>query len=66
MEIENIKNLIVGMVNNYKLKLVEAIAFWVIGSVIIKSMTKAFDNIVDKSNTDQSLKAFLKVWLGFY
>ena len=48
MEIENIKNLIVGMVNNYKLKLVEAIAFWVIGSVIIKSMTKAFDNIVDK------------------
>ena len=48
MEIENIKNLIVGMVSNYKLKLVEAISFWVIGSVIIKSMTKAFDNIVDK------------------
>jgi len=42
MEIENIKNLIVGMVNNYKLKLVEAIAFWVIGPVIIKSMKKRF------------------------
>jgi hypothetical protein len=66
MEIENNKNLIVVMVSNYKLKLVEAIDFWVIGPVIIKSMTKAFYNIVDKSNTDQSLKAFLKVWLGFY
>lgn len=41
-------------------KLIGAVVVWIIGSIIIKSLIKVFSNILDKQNTDASLKPFLK------
>ena len=64
MDIENIKSQIVEIVSQYGLKLLGAIAVWIIGSMIVKSMTNAFGKILDKSKTDASLKPFLKSIIG--
>jgi len=47
-------------VMEYGPKLIGAIVVWIIGSIIIKSLMKAFDRILTKQNTDASLKPFLK------
>ncbi|MFC2110270.1 mechanosensitive ion channel family protein, partial [Bacteroidota bacterium] len=41
-----------------------AIAVWIIGSIIVKSMTNAFGKLLDKRDTDASLKPFLKSLVG--
>ncbi|NOQ91365.1 MAG: mechanosensitive ion channel [Flavobacteriaceae bacterium] len=41
-------------------KLIGAIVVWIIGSIIIKSLIKVFNNMLEKRNTDASLKPFLK------
>lgn len=41
-------------------KLIGAIIVWIIGSIIIKSLIKVFNNTLDKRGTDASLKPFLK------
>ncbi|WP_152286096.1 mechanosensitive ion channel family protein [Flavicella marina] len=64
MDIENIKNQIVTLVSEYGLKLLGAIAVWIIGSMIVKSMTNGFGKVMDKSKTDASLKPFLKSIVG--
>lgn len=60
MDIENIKNQSIEIVSEYGIKLLGAIAVWIIGSMILKSMVKAFSKALDKSKTDASLKPFLK------
>tara|TARA_B100000809_G_scaffold266892_2_gene332629 strand:+ start:2503 stop:3321 length:819 start_codon:yes stop_codon:yes gene_type:complete len=64
MDFENIKNQTVEIASEYGLKLLGAIAVWIIGAMIIKSMNKAFGKALDKSNTDASLKPFLKSIVG--
>ena len=60
MEIENIANQTVDIVSQYGLKLLGAIVVWIVGSIIIKSMTKTFEKLLNKTKTDASLKPFLK------
>ena len=44
----------------YGPKLIGAIVVWIIGSIIIKKLTKAFGHMLEKRNTDASLRPFLK------
>ncbi len=48
----------------YGLKLVSAIAVWIIGGFIIGGLNKGFAKMLDKRNTDDSLKPFLKSLVG--
>jgi len=48
----------------YGLKFVTAIAIWIIGGFIIGTINKAFGNMLNKKNTDSSLKPFLKSLVG--
>ncbi|MDG1804328.1 mechanosensitive ion channel domain-containing protein [Flavicella sp.] len=61
---ESIKTQTIEIVSEYGLKLVGAIAVWIIGSMIVKSMVNGFDKVLDKSKTDPSLKPFLKSIVG--
>ncbi len=44
----------------YGPKLVAAIAVWIIGGLVVKFISKAFDKAMEKNNTDASLRPFLK------
>ena len=44
----------------YGPKLVGAIIVWVIGSIVIKTISKAFVRVLEKREMDDSLKPFLK------
>ena len=61
---ESIKTQTIEIVSEYGLKLVGAIAVWIIGTMIVKSMVNGFDKVLDKSKTDPSLKPFLKSIVG--
>ncbi|WP_139957281.1 mechanosensitive ion channel family protein [Flavicella sediminum] len=60
MDFELIKEQITALTSEYGLKLLGAIAVWIIGSFIVKSLTNAFGSLLDKKDTDPSLKPFLK------
>lgn len=60
IELENVTNQLIEIISEYGLKLLGAIAVWVIGSFIVRSMSKGFEAVLEKSNTDTSLKLFLK------
>jgi len=44
----------------YGPKLVGAIIVWIIGSIVIKTISKAFTRVLDKRDMDESLKPFLR------
>jgi len=44
----------------YAPKLIGAIIIWIIGGWVIKGLINTFTRMLDKSNTDESLKPFLK------
>lgn len=48
-----------GIVQTYGPKLVGAIIVWILGSIVIKWMTKSFVKVLEKRKTDDSLKPFL-------
>jgi small conductance mechanosensitive channel len=60
MNAEKILEFITEKTLEYGPKLVGAILVWIIGSWIIKLMTKSFSKLLDKRDTDASLKPFLK------
>ena len=64
MDLENILETLNTYAVEYGLKLLGAIAVWIIGSWIIKIILKAFGKVMDKSKTDSSLKPFLKSLAG--
>ncbi len=64
MDFEKIQNQVVEIVSEYGLKLIGAIIVWIIGSMIVKSLTNAFGRMLDKKDTDPSLKPFLKSIVG--
>lgn len=43
----------------YGVKLLGAIAVWIIGSYVIKKLVKTFNRLLEKRETDESLKPFL-------
>ncbi len=60
MEFNNIIDTLTTKGSEYGLKLVGAIIVWIIGSFIVKSLANAFGKMLDKRDTDESLKPFLK------
>ena len=52
------------LIMTYGPKLVGAIVVWIIGSIVVKSLTKMFGKLLDKRNLDDSLKPFLKGLVG--
>lgn len=64
MDTDKILDFISDTALDYGPKLIGAIVVWIIGSWIIKIIIKSFSKILDKRNTDVSLKPFLKSVLG--
>jgi small conductance mechanosensitive channel len=64
MKIESLMTELSHFVINYGPKLVGAILVWIIGSFIIRKITRALHLIMDKRELDPSLKPFLKSLLG--
>lgn len=60
MNTEKILDFVGEKILEYGPKLVGAILVWIIGSWIIKAITKSFDKLLSKRNTDASLRPFLK------
>ena len=52
------------LVLEYGPKLVGAIIVWIIGGIVIKTLTKGFERILNKRNIDASLKPFLTGIVG--
>ena len=48
------------LVLNYAPKLIGAIAVWIIGNWIIKAICRYFSKVMEKRETDESLRPFLK------
>ena len=64
INIDSILATIVDFAMVYGPRLIGAIIVWIIGSFIIKKLTKAFDKVLTKQNTDSSLRPFLKSLVG--
>lgn len=64
MELDKILETLSTYATEYGLKLIGAIVVWIIGRWVIKLILKAFGKVMDKSNTDASLKPFLKSLVG--
>ncbi len=64
MDTEKILDFISEKTLEYGPKLIGAILVWIIGSWIIKMVLKSFSKILDKRNTDDSLKPFLRSLVG--
>ena len=59
-DVDAILTAIKGFSLEYGPKLIGAVIVWIIGSIIIKKLVKAFDTALEKKNTDASLRPFLK------
>ncbi len=60
MNTEQILEQINGIALSYGPRLIGAIAVWIIGSWVIKALANGFTRMMDKNQTDESLKPFLK------
>ena len=60
MNTENLITEITRLTAEYGPRLIGAIAVFIIGSWIIKILTRGFGKILDKRSIDSSLKPFLK------
>jgi small conductance mechanosensitive channel len=65
MDIDSIKDLVIGLVTDYGIKILGAIAIWVIGSWIVKKMIKGINLVMDKRGFDESLRKFLLNLVGW-
>ena len=59
MDYQIVLDKVISISSEYGLKVIGAIAIWIIGSWAIKKLMKAANAIMDKSNYDESLKKFL-------
>ena len=64
MKIENLMTELSQFVITYGPKLVGAIIVWIIGTFLIRKITRALHSLMDKKDVDASLKPFLKSLLG--
>ena len=60
MNTEEVLSKLTEIVITYGPKLLGAIAIWIIGSWVVRALTRAFMNMLDRRDTDDSLKPFLK------
>ena len=60
LNINNIFQYLSNAIIEYGPKLLGAILVWIVGSIIIKKLTNVFGKTLDKRDTDESLKPFLK------
>ncbi len=60
MEIDNLLAEGTNLIFEYGPKLVGAIFVWIIGSILIKNISKALTRLMDKRDMDVSLKPFIK------
>lgn len=65
MDLENVIGKVTGFATEYGIKIIGAIVIWMIGSWIIKKLTKAAGNLMSKRNYDESLKKFLLNLIGW-
>jgi len=59
INIDSLLDQMANIVYTYGPKLIGAIIVWIIGSIIVKWLTSSFTKILDKRDTDPSLKPFL-------
>lgn len=59
MTFQEILNLLKKLILEYGPKLVAAILLWIIGIRVVKLLSNKFKSVLDKRNTDESLKPFL-------
>ena len=64
MNTEEILKKLTEIAVEYGPKVLGAIAVWIIGGIAVKMLTKGFGKMMDKRNTDASLKPFLKSIVG--
>lgn len=60
MNIDQIVEKLINISVEYGPKLLGAIAVWIVGMWIIKAITRTFNKVLEKRNTDSSLKPYLK------
>ncbi|MCP3929266.1 MAG: mechanosensitive ion channel [Bacteroidetes bacterium] len=60
MNMEQILDQLTEISVNYGLKLIGALAVWIIGGWIVKILVEKFSKILSKSKTDESLQPFLR------
>ena len=65
MDIEKITDTAIGFATEYGIKVLGAIAIWIIGSWIIKKMMKGVNVVMDTRGFDEGLKNFLLNLLGW-
>ncbi|MCB9360436.1 MAG: mechanosensitive ion channel [Flavobacteriales bacterium] len=56
---DNIYDKVIDLILMYGPKLVGAILVWIVGSIVVKFLSKTFSRILDKRSIDPSLKPFL-------
>ena len=64
IDLNKIVEQLTGFVGEYGLKLVGAIVVWIIGSMIVKGLTKTIRKRLNKSDMDDTLKPFLGTLVG--
>ncbi len=64
MNTEEILKQLTEIAIEYGPKLLGAIAVWIIGGMVVRALTKGFSKMLDKRDTDASLKPFLKSLVG--
>lgn len=62
--VSNLSEQATNLVMTYAPKLLGAILVYILGSIIIKWMLRSFNKVMDKKNTDESLRPFLKSLVG--
>jgi len=65
MDLEKIISKGIDFISEYGIKVIGAIIIWIIGSWIIKKITKATGTLMSKRNYDESLKKFLLNLIGW-
>ena len=64
IDINQLFNYSMQVIFEYGPKLIGAIIVWIIGSFIIKKLINVFNSVLDKKNTNASLKPFLRYLVG--
>lgn len=57
-------NMAIDLALEYGPKLAGAIVVWILGGIVIKALTRAFESILNNQKVDDSLKPFLKGIVG--
>ncbi|MCH9659374.1 MAG: mechanosensitive ion channel [Bacteroidetes bacterium] len=65
MDYQKIIDKLIEFASEYGIKVIGAVVIWIIGSWIIKKISKVLEKAMAKSNYDESLRKFLKNLVGW-